>query len=155
VVWIERIAGMQFPPGPEAVIDQNQLTFVPHVLPVVAGTPVVFLNSDEVWHNVFSASDAKRFNLGSYPRGKSRRLVFDKPGIVELLCNVHAEMSAYIIVTETPYFALVQSDGGFLIEGVPVGTHTVIAWHEELAPARQAVTVQIGETSMIDLILRR
>lgn len=155
VVWVERIPGVSFPSGPEVVIDQKQLTFVPHVLPIVVGTTVVFLNSDEVWHNIFSASEAKRFNLGSYSQGTSKRLVFDKPGIVELLCNVHSEMSAYIVVTETPFFAMVEPDGSYVLEQVPLGAHTLIAWREELKTQRQQIMVRDQETARLDFVLQR
>lgn len=90
VVYVQSISGKKFePPKKPVVLDQINLTFVPHVLPVVAGTTVAFPNSDEVRHNVFSPSPAKRFNLGTYPRGVVRTVTFDKPGDVALLCNVH------------------------------------------------------------------
>jgi plastocyanin len=155
LVYIERLPGRTFPPAPNAVMDQLNLTFVPAVLPVVAGTKVVFPNSDEVRHNVFSPSPPRRFNLGTYPKGVTKSLVFDRPGIVELLCNVHSEMFAYIVVTETPYVALVAPDGSYALENAPAGTYTVVAWRREAKVQRQQVTLAEGETIMLDFELRR
>lgn len=154
VVYVERIPGKVFPPGPEAVVDQENLRFVPHVLTVVVGTPVLFLNSDDVWHNVFSASETKQFNLGSNARGTRRRLVFDKPGVVELLCNVHEEMSAYILVTETPYVARVEPNGAYVLDQVPAGTYTVVAWRAEVEADRRRVTVLEGAPVQVNFDLR-
>lgn len=156
VVYVENIQGLTFaPPQKEVVMDQLNLTFVPHVLPVVVGTRVAFPNGDEVRHNVFSPSPAKRFNLGTYPKGVTKHVVFDKPGVVELLCNVHAEMSAYVVVTETPYTVLVNRDGTYVLKDVPAGTYTVRAWREELKDARQQVTIRDGETATLNFDLRR
>lgn len=155
VVFIENLPGRSFPPTSDAVMDQLNLTFTPHVLPVVVGTRVAFPNSDEVRHNVFSPSPVKRFNLGTYPKGAVKHLVFEKPGIVELLCNVHAEMSAYIVVTETPYSALVAKDGSYVLKGVPKGTYIVRAWREELKDQRQEVTVSGGMSQTVNFELRR
>lgn len=155
LVYIEKIAGRTFSPGSEALMDQLNLRFVPHVLPVVVGTKVAFPNSDEVRHNVFSPSPTKRFNLGTYPRGTTKYLVFDKPGIVDLLCNVHAEMSAYVVVIETPYVAQVARDGTYVLKDVPAGQYVVCAWREELKEQRRDVTVREGESLTLDFELRR
>ena len=125
VVYIEKLPSKTFPvPKDPVTLDQVHLTFVPHVLPVLAGTTVAFPNSDEVRHNVFSPSPPKRFNLGTYPRGVTRTVRFDKPGEVALLCNVHAETSAYVIVVETPYFAVTAKDGSYTIQNVPPPANT-------------------------------
>jgi plastocyanin len=155
LVYVEKIAGRPFTPGAEAVMDQLKLTFGPHVLPVLVGTKVAFPNSDEVRHNVFSPSPAKRFNLGTYPRGVTKHVVFDRPGVVELLCNVHAEMSAYIVVLETPYVAQVAADGTYVLKNVPPGTHDIAAWREELNGHRQQITVRDGQTLKVDFELRK
>lgn len=155
LVYIEKIPGRTFSPGSEAVMDQLNLRFVPHVLPVVVGTKVAFPNSDEVRHNVFSPSPTKRFNLGTYPRGTTKYLVFDKPGVVDLLCNVHAEMSAYVVVVETPYVTQVARDGTFVLKDVPAGNYAVRAWREELKEQRREVTVREGESLTLDFELRR
>ena len=155
VVYVESVPGQTFAPGPDVVIDQVGLTFIPHVLPIVKGTTVAFPNSDEVRHNVFSASAAKRFNLGTYSKGVIRHMVFDTSGVVELLCNVHAEMSAYVVVTDTPYFALTDPSGTYVLENVPVGTFPVVAWREELKEHVQQVTVLDGEAVVMNFDLQR
>jgi plastocyanin len=155
VVYIDKVSGKAFQPPPKPVVlDQINLTFVPHVLPVLAGTTVAFPNSDEVRHNVFSPSPPKRFNLGTYPRGVTRTVTFDKPGEVALLCNVHAEMSAYVVVLETPFFAVTGKDGSFSIAGVPPGQHTVKVWHEKVRPATAEVTVKGEEKVTLNLVLK-
>ena len=148
VVYIDKIPGKTFSaPKDPLVLDQLNLTFVPHVLPVLAGTTVAFPNSDEVRHNVFSPSPPKRFNLGTYPRGVSRTVTFDKPGEVALLCNVHAEMSAYVIVLETPYFAVTAKDGSYTIKNVPPGKYILKTWHEKLKTQSKEIEVS-GDASV-------
>jgi plastocyanin len=142
VVYIDRIEGKRFaPPAQPIVLDQKNLTFVPHVLAVLAGTRVAFPNSDEIRHNVFSPTPHSRFTLGTYASGESRYQVFDKPGTVTLLCNVHAEMSAYVIVVETPYFATTNKDGTFNIPDVPAGKYVLRAWHERSKPGFKEIDV--------------
>jgi plastocyanin len=135
VVYVEAVAGKTFPaPTAKTVIDQKGLMFVPHVVVVEQGATVDFLNSDTVAHNVFwtSISGNKKLghNLGTWPKGEKRSFKFDDPGVVPLLCNVHPEMAAYIIVAPTPYFVISNSSGEYKIENVPDGSYTVTAWHE-------------------------
>lgn len=155
VVYIDRIPEKQFSPPPQPVVlDQVSLLFIPHVLPVVAGTTVAFPNNDTVRHNVFSPSPAKRFNLGAYPQKVTKHVVFDKPGVVALLCNVHAEMSAYVVVTETPYFAVTNPAGEFTISNVPPGSYVLKAWHESSKPKDQRVEVKEGDPVRVSFDLR-
>ena len=141
------------PPKEPAVMDQLNLTFVPHVLPALVGTTVTFPNSDEVRHNVFSPSPAKPFNLGTYPRGTSKQVVFDKPGEVALLCNVHAEMSAYVLVLGTPYFTVTPRNGAYKLENLPPGKYTVTAWHERFKSVSQSVEIKGTESVPLDFRL--
>ena len=97
------------------VMDRKNLTFNPHILPVPVGATVHFPNNDELNHNVFSLSRTKKFNLGSYKPGESKTVLFDTPGIVELRCDVHAEMLAYILVLKNPYFGITDENGRFEI----------------------------------------
>ncbi len=153
VVYVDRIEGETFPPPKNPVtLDQINLTFVPHVLPVLLGTTVAFPNTDEVRHNVFSPSPPKRFNLGTYPRGIVRTVTFDKPGEVALLCNVHLEMSAYVVVVETPYFAVTAKDGSFVIQNVPPGKYTIKTWHEKSKPATAEVAIKGDERVALHLV---
>jgi plastocyanin len=146
VVYVEAIAGKTFPaPTEKPVIDQKGLMFMPHLIAVAQGTTVEFLNSDKVAHNVFwiSVGGNKKLghNLGTWPQGEKKSFKFDNPGAVPLLCNVHPEMSAYIVVTPTPYFAVTDKSGNYKIENVPDGSYTVAAWHEGAKNSSKPVTV--------------
>ncbi len=148
VISVEDIEGPFPAPERRAVMEQKDLQFVPHVLAIQVGTTVEFPNSDPLSHNVFSISEAKRFNLGLYSRGTVRRLKFERPGVVDLLCNVHLEMSGFIVVVKNPYFARTSSDGAFRIDGIPAGRHQLRYWHERLPP--QVLTVQVPETGSVN-----
>lgn len=143
VVYIEKIEGKKFnPPAKHAVLDQVDLTFVPHVLPILVGTTVDFPNSDMTRHNVFSPSNVKKFDLGTYAPGSSKSIVFDKPGVIPLLCHVHPEMSAFIVVLETPYFGVTGENGSYKIQNIPPGKYTLVVWHE--FTKRKTQTIEIG-----------
>jgi plastocyanin len=127
VVWLEASGASQDPPQ-KVVVDQRNLAFVPRVLVVRVGTTVEFPNNDTVFHNVFSFRDGKKFDLGMYPKGAVKRIVFDKPGLARLFCNIHPNMAAYIMAVDSPYFAVSTENGTFTIAGVPPGTYTYHAW---------------------------
>ena len=117
--------------GPSrARMDQRNETFVPHVLAVTAGTVVDFPNNDSTYHNVFSLSKPRRFDLGRYARGRSKSVTFDQPGIVRVFCDIHSHMSAFVLVFSHPYFATTDADGRYRIDNIPPGSYTVVAWHE-------------------------
>lgn len=144
VVYIDKIAGKTFPaPKAHAKIDQHNMMFKPRVLPVLAGTTVDFLNSDDVLHNVYSPDKCDgKFNLGSWPKGQIKSMTFTNPGcFATLLCNVHPEMQGTVVVLETPYHAVTNADGSYSIKGVPAGTYTLKIWHEKLHGTSQQVTV--------------
>ncbi len=146
VVYVDVIQGKTFPaPTQEPVIDQKGLMFQPHIVVVQQGTTVQFLNSDSVAHNVFwiSIGGNKKLghNLGTWPKGEKRPFKFDNPGAVPLLCNVHPEMSGYVVVSPTPYFALTDKSGDYKIENVPDGSYSVTAWHEGAKNQSKPVTV--------------
>jgi hypothetical protein len=150
VVYIDKIPGKHFlPPATPVILDQVNLRFTPHVLPVLAGTNVAFPNSDPVRHNVFSPTSDWKFNLGTYPRGSIKYRVFDKPGAITLLCNVHAEMSGYVIVTETPYFAVTDKAGNFTIRSIPPGNYTLKTWHAKAKP--YGMELAVGESGIRNL----
>ena len=146
VVYVEAIAGKTFPaPTTKPVIDQKGLMFSPHIVAVEQGTTIEFLNSDKVAHNVFwiSVGGNKKLghNLGTWPQGEKRPFKFDNPGAVPLFCNVHPEMSAYIVVAPTPYFATTDKSGEYKIENVPDGSYSVTAWHEGAKNQTKPVSV--------------
>lgn len=143
VVYVDAIPGKTFPP-PQAheKINQQNLVFEPHVLPVLVGTTVDFLNSDTVQHNVFSPDAcAEKFNLGTWPKGQTRSYTFKKDCVATLLCKVHAEMEAFVVAVPTPYSAVTKADGSFKIADVPDGSYTVKVWHPKLKLASKPVTV--------------
>jgi plastocyanin len=151
--------------GAKFIMDQRDLSFMPHVLPVLVGSNVQFPNNDKVAHNVFSLSRTKPFNLGSYGPGVSKTVLFDKAGVVELRCDVHAEMSAYILVMENPYWALTDEKGQFKIpdqeylaqhgiKGITdlsPGTYVVKTWNEKLKT--QETTVEVPKDGEVTLQL--
>jgi len=145
------------PPSPQVtppIIDQRGLEFVPRVLPVVVGTRVAFRNSDPVPHNVFSPSPIRPFNLGAYPSGTTRYVTFDRPGVVEILCNVHLEMNAYVVVLRTPSFTVAREDGHYRIEGLSPGPHTVSVWCDTAGATQRQIQLGPG-TTRFDLDLSR
>ncbi len=155
VVYLADVPGTFGPPAKHLRIDQKNLIFTPHVLPVVVGTTVDFANSDKVLHNVFSPSKTKKFNLGTYGKDTIKQTTFDKEGKVVLLCNVHTEMSAFIVILPNPYFAKTGNDGSFTITDIPPGEYTLKTWHEKKRPYKQKVTVEAGKTTEINIKLRR
>ncbi len=157
VVYIEKIGDNKFPaPEEHGVVDQFNLTFVPHVIAIQMGTTIDFPNSDSVRHNVLSPPDCPiQFNLGTYDVGVVKHVTFDKSGEIPLLCNVHAEMSAFVIVLENPYFSITGKDGVFKIENVPAGTYKLSAWHERLKTITKDVTIEAGKTANVDFQLKK
>ncbi|MBI4910713.1 MAG: hypothetical protein HY820_44275 [Acidobacteria bacterium] len=124
----------------QRVVQKNR-RFLPDVLAVPAGSQVSFPNQDPIFHNVFSLSKAKLFDLGNYPRDQTRTVTFPKPGIVFVNCHLHPNMSAAIVVTPNSVFARPASDGSFQLPDVPPGKYTIVAWHKTAGYFRQTVTV--------------
>jgi plastocyanin len=158
VVYVDAIAGKTFPaPAAKPVMDQKGLVFTPHLMVVQQGTTVEFLNSDTVQHNVFwpsiSGNKKEGHNLGTWPKGEKKAFKFDTPGVVPLLCNVHPEMSGYIVVSPTPYFAETDASGNYKIENVPDGKYNVVAWHEGMKT--QTKPVDVAGTGKADFTLSK
>lgn len=141
------------PPAQPVKIDQKGFRFVPHVTVVVPGTTVRFLNNDPEPHNVYSPEG--RYNLGTWPTGETRDHVFEKPGIFTQLCNIHPDMLAYVVVVETPYFAVTDAEGRFEVKGVPPGDYLVWAWHEKKDGLEREITVEAGQVLDLDLVIER
>jgi plastocyanin len=139
VVWVE---GPKVKPHPSsATITMKGKTFEPRVAVVPVGGTVAFPNQDPVFHNVFSVSGENRFDLDLYKKPKSGARVFRHPGLVRVFCNIHPQMSAYVLVRDNPFWARPSEGGAFEIPDVPAGAWVVKAWHERAGEASQAVTV--------------
>jgi plastocyanin len=149
VVWVDDLSGKPEVPAKPFVIDQKGLLFIPHIVVVPVGATVDFLNSDSVAHNVFwpgiSGNKKLGHNLGTWPKGEKRTFKFDNPGVVTLLCNVHPEMSAYLVVVPTSHYATTDANGDYTIQNVPDGAHNVTAWHEGMKQQAKPITVS-GDT---------
>jgi plastocyanin len=124
-----------------ATMDQRNETFIPHVLAITAGTTVDFPNSDKTYHNVFSISKARSFDLGRYAAGRSKAVRFDRPGIVRVFCEIHSHMSAFILVFSHRFFAVTAPDGRYQISRVPPGRYTLDAWNEGSVRESRQITV--------------
>lgn len=127
------------PREPAGVMDQRDLEFAPHVLPVIRGTSVRFPNSDETRHQVYSFSDARTFELRLYEGGNAEPVEFDRSGVVTLGCNIHDWMLGYILVLDTPAFARFGDDTRAMLDGLPAGRYRVHLWHPRL-PGGEALT---------------
>ena len=139
-----------------AVMDQQDLKFLPHVLPVLVGTAVEFSNNDKTFHNVFSTSEAKKFDLGLYSPGRRRSVTFDKPGVVRILCHVHPNMAAFIVVKDHLYFSAADSRGNYRLDGVPLGKFRLQVWHPQLGTTDTGVAiVRDGEVVDINFDLKK
>jgi plastocyanin len=156
VVYLESAPSLAFPDiePQRATLDQRNETFVPHVLAITVGTTVDFPNSDNTYHNVFSLK-APRFDLGRYPAGRSKSVRFDRPGIVRVFCEIHAHMSAFILVFNHRYFAVTAADGRYQITRVPPGRYTLVAWNEgAIRESRGIVISDEGGPVEADFTLR-
>jgi plastocyanin len=138
-----------------SVMDQRNETFVPYVLAVAVGTTVDFTNSDRTYHNVFSLSKAKRFDLGRYAKGQSKLVRFDRPGVVRVFCEIHSHMSAFILVFAHRFFATTDSEGRYRIDNVPLGTYTIVAWNDgEPRGSRTVRVAEDGGVVELDFVVR-
>ena len=158
-VYVDAVPGKKFdPPADHVAIDQRKMNFNPHVTVVVQGTTVDFVNSDAVGHNVYwpSVGGNKKLahNLGTWPKGEKKSFQFTDLGSATLLCNVHPEMNAFLVVVPTPYFAVTDSDGAYEIKDVPPGTYTLKTWSEDGKVTTQPVTVAAGAATA-DLTVKK
>jgi plastocyanin len=143
VVWIEA-PGLPASAFRKVVLDQRNLNFYPRVLVVQVGTVVEFPNHDRVFHDVFSFRDGKQFELGLYPVGAVKQVPFDRPGLSRVFCNIHPGMAAYIMVVDSPYFAVSDGDGHFTLPRMPAGTFTYHAWRPGGAILSGSASVRAG-----------
>jgi plastocyanin len=154
VVWLTPLAATPSPaemPLKRYTITQKNKQFVPHVLAVPVGTKIEFPNKDPFFHNVFSLYKGKRFDLGLYEAGSSRTVLFDRPGVSFIFCNIHPNMSAYVLAVESPYFDTSGKDGHISISGLVPGRYRLQVWYERAETselAKFARNVEIGSSDV-------
>jgi plastocyanin len=153
VVYLESAPRAAFdePEPSRATMDQHRERFVPHILAVMVGTTVDFPNRDRTYHNVFSLSRAKRFDLGRYAAGRSKAVRMDRPGIVRVFCDIHSHMSAFVLVFGHPYFDVTDENGRYELANVPQGTYTVVGWYEGEPRVSRSVVVPASGWADLDL----
>ena len=132
-------------------LAQQDTAFAPNLLVIPVGTTVAFPNRDPFFHNVFSYSSSERFDLGRYPRGESKSVTFDQPGVVKVYCEVHESMRAAVFVVQNPFHAVIARDGTFRLANVPPGRHTVVVWHHDGGVREAQVDVRAGATTPVQL----
>jgi plastocyanin len=137
-------------PDRRPVLNQSGLQFHPLVLPILVGSTVDFPNRDNLFHNVFSYSHGKEFDLGRYPKDDSRSVTFETPGIVRVYCDIHSHMHATILVLEHPYFTMPDDEGNYVLARVPEGRHTIVLWYDRDVAERRTVNVRAGESITLD-----
>lgn len=134
-------------------VRQEREVFLPRVLAITRGSTVEFPNADPVFHNVFSLSAARTFDLGRYPQGKTKTVTVTKPGLVKVFCHIHSHMSASILVLDHPYFTMPAADGSFTLRDVPAGTYSLVGWHERVGERIARVDVVPGGRAVVSLTL--
>jgi len=144
VIWLDIPGAIARAQESKVVLDQRNLSFAPRVLAVQVGTRIEFPNHDRVFHNVFSFRDGKRFDLGLYPVGAVKTIPFDQPGLSRVFCNIHPGMAAYIMVVDTPVFAVSDHAGHFMLPDVPEGTFVYHAWRPGGAILNGSISVSPG-----------
>ena len=156
VIYLQADPGIASPAAADTavgVMSQSGERFDPHILPVIQGTRVEFPNYDDIYHNVFSLSRASTFDLGRYPKGATKSVTFTRPGIVQVFCHIHADMSGIVVVLPNRFYAVPDSAGRFTLSDVPPGDYTVVGWHERTKPVQHRVRVTPGGTTQVNFKL--
>jgi plastocyanin len=154
VVYLESVAvAAGGPPPASAEVRQLDRRFVPDLVVVPAGSTVSFPNMDPIFHNIYSLSKAKSFDLGSYDKGQTRKVAFPKPGIVEVYCHLHPNMAATVVVTPNRWYALADRSGHYVMPDVPPGRYTVVAWHRTAGFFRKTINVGDGSPATADFFI--
>ena len=151
VVYLEGNFANAASPSHPAEMAQKNINFAPNLLPIRVGTTVTFPNLDDTYHNVFSYSKTKRFDLGRYRKDeKPESVLFDKPGVVTLHCEVHGTMRGTVLVLDTPFFQKTNPNGGYRLRDVPAGHYTLKAWLSENDLRSREVDLKSGTTLRVD-----
>ncbi len=139
----------------KTLMDQRDMKFIPRVLPVLVGTTVEFPNNDKTFHNVYSNSEAKKFDLGLYAPGKSRSAKFEKAGVAKILCNVHPSMEGYVVVKSHPYYGATDSRGNYSVTRLPLGKYRLEVWHPDFGTkVLPFELVRDGEVLALDMEMK-
>ncbi len=151
VLWLARVpasaeSSLAANPKPRPKLAQKDQCFMPRVVSVAAGGAVDFPNLDPIYHNVFSVSTTRRFDLGKYPKGHSRSVTFPKAGLVNVFCDIHSDMAAFVIVTPNRAFAQPGADGAWELPDVPAGRYTLHVWHPDFGAFEREVEIADGRT---------
>ena len=156
VIYFRPAAAFEAPaPLATAVMVTRRKEFVPRVLPITPGTAVRFPNQDPILHNAFSANSGNAFDTGVYGTGDGSEHVFTKPGLVNVYCNVHHSMAAYILVLDTPWFTQPDAQGNFVLKDVPEGAGDLVVYHDRTAPFMARIEAGTAGTQSIVLELTR
>lgn len=150
IVFIVKAPGKYPLPQSRPIMRQKNIAIVPHVLPVLVGSTVDFPNEDAIYHNIFSLSPTKTFDLGRYSKGNSKSVTFNTIGNVNVFCDIHSQMGGVILVLQNPFFATVSVDGSYTINGIPPGTYELAAWQESEGNKIQKITIGNGEQAVVD-----
>ena len=154
VVYLQEVPGTF--PAKTVQMNQKEMQFIPHALPIVVGTTVSFLNSDPTPHNVFSP-DNEKYNLGTWPQGQTKEYTYSRcakfPCVYTQLCRVHTEMEGFVVVLQNPFFAVTDRDGRYEIQNVPPGSYTIAAWSEKGKAQPKPVTVEAGKPVTVDFAI--
>ena len=154
VLWIERIpaaadSALAHLARPRPKMAQVEQSFLPRVVVVAVGGSVAFPNQDPIYHNVFSVSTTRRFDLGKYPKGQSRSVTFPKAGLVNVYCDIHSDMAAFIVVTPNRSFTQPAVDGSYALPDLPAGKYTLHVWHPDFGPFEREVDLSVDRTLML------
>ena len=137
------------PRMPKPSMIQRGEQFIPHVLPILQGATVEFPNEDDVFHNVFSLSGTRTFDLPKYPAGASRSVTFPRRGVVNVFCHIHSDMNAVILVRDNPYFVSPDTAGHFSLDDIPPGQYTIVAWHDRIKPVTAKIRILAGQSTAV------
>lgn len=156
VIFIDGIATNQLTQDQQNTpkMSHQGRQFSPRVLPIVKEGTVDFFNDDSIYHNVFSLSKAKSFDLGIYPQGTSKLVTFNQPGLIKIYCNMHPKMVSNILVLNNPLFAKTDDDGTFTIHNIPDGKFTLRLWYEFSDGLSQQISLQGGQQLTKNLVLK-
>jgi len=152
VVYLKDAPARQVAPT-RVEIRQRDETFIPRVVAVPVGSVVDFPNDDPLYHNVFSLSRTKEFNLGRYPQGQTKPVRFDKAGVVKVFCDIHSHMTATVMVFNHPWFAVPDANGRYDLSSLPAGEREITAWHERLGDTTTRVFIEPGRGATADFTL--